>query len=124
MMKPILKMSMIVFGALLLLVVAEAVEHDRTSLAAQAQSVQEVTLKIDGMGCASCVKEIRSALLKVPGVESAQVKIKKSWLFFSDYSDARAVVAFEPAKTTVGELIKAIEGASSSMFTYHAKLIE
>ncbi|HEY9238903.1 MAG TPA: heavy metal-associated domain-containing protein, partial [Burkholderiaceae bacterium] len=34
-----------------------------------------LTLRIDGMTCASCVARVERALLKVPGVQSAQVNL-------------------------------------------------
>ena len=36
---------------------------------------QLVTLKIDGMTCASCVARVEKALLKVPGVDAASVNL-------------------------------------------------
>ena len=96
---------------------------DRLSLAGETSVLQTVTIKIDGMDCSACAKDIRSALLNTPGVKAAEVKVKKKWLFFNDFSDARAAVAYEQGKTTVEDLIKAVEGASNSMFTYHAWLL-
>ena len=87
-------------------------------------NTHQVTLKIDGMSCGGCVKNIQSALLKTPGVKAAEVKIKKKWLLFNDFSDVRATVAYEKDKTTVDGLIKAVEGAGGSMSNYHAQLIE
>jgi len=37
-----------------------------------------VTLKIDGMTCASCAEHVRQALEKVPGVRSAAVSYSKA----------------------------------------------
>ena len=86
-------------------------------------SVHQAILKIDGMSCGGCVGTVRSALLKTPGVKAAEVKIKKKWLFFSDFSDVRATVKYEKDKTTVDDLIKAVEGAGNSMSAYHASLL-
>ena len=86
--------------------------------------LQTIILQIEGMSCSACIKEIRSALLKVPGVKSADVNVKKTWFFFNDYSDARAIVTSDQGEPTVDALIKAIEAASTSMFSYHARLIE
>ena len=91
---------------------------------AEAQDLQTTILQIEGISCSACIKEIRSALLKVPGVKSADLKVKKTWFFFNDYSDARAIVTSDQGKTTVDALIKAIEAASTSMFSYNARLIE
>ena len=88
------------------------------------KKIQQVTLKIDGMDCGACAKDIRSALLKTPGVQAAEVKTSKRWVVFNDYSNVRAVVEFEQGKTTVDDLIKAVEGASNSIFTYKARLAE
>ena len=99
-------------------------ELDGWSPVAEAQDLQTIILQIDGMTCSACIKEIRSALLKVPGVKSADLKVKKTWFFFNDYSDARAIVTSDQGKTTVDALIKAIEAASTSMFSYNARLSE
>jgi len=86
-------------------------------------SVHQATLKIDGMSCGGCVGTVRSALLKTPGVKAAEVKVKKRWLLFSDFSDVRATVEYEKDRTTVDDLIKAVEGAGNSISPYHASLL-
>lgn len=96
---------------------------DRFSFAEESSAFRTATIKIEGMDCSACAKDIRSALLKTPGVTAAEVKVKKKWFFFNDFSDARAAVKYEEDKTTVDDLIKAVEGASNSMFTYHARLL-
>ncbi len=108
----------------LLLLATGNLKIDNLGLAAEAQDLQTVILKVEGMDCSACVKDIRSALLKVPGVKAADVKVKKRWFFFNDFSDARAIVEFEQRKTTADDLIKAVEGASNSIFSYKAKLVE
>jgi periplasmic mercuric ion binding protein len=97
--------------------------HTRVLLvsAADAPDLQTFTLQIDGMTCGSCVKDIRSALLQVPGVKAVDFQIKKKWFFFHEYSDARVVIGCEPGKTTVSALVAAIEGASSPTSTYKSK---
>ncbi|NKE70234.1 heavy-metal-associated domain-containing protein [Candidatus Manganitrophus noduliformans] len=122
MIKGFMKASLL-FSVLLFLVTG-APATDHFSLAEEPGALQTITLKIDGMDCGACAKEIRSALMERPGVRTAEVKVRKKWLFFDDFSDARAVVEYEQSKTTVDDLIKAVEGASNSMFTYHARLIE
>jgi mercuric ion binding protein len=52
------------------------------------------------------------------------MKMKSRWIFFSDYSDARAIVVLEPSKTSVDELIKAIEGAGDALSGYKATRME
>jgi len=49
---------------------------------------QLVTLKIDGMTCASCVARVEKALLKVPGVDAASVNLatEKAQIRTSDVS--------------------------------------
>lgn len=93
-------------------------------IVADAQELQKITLKVDGISCGSCIPKIRSSLSKMPGVKAVEMKIKSRWLFFADYSDARAIVEFEPSKTNVGELIKAVEGAGDALSGYKATLIE
>lgn len=119
-------MRILLFGGLLvaiaLLVVGQGVYSlEPVAWAADASDLQRITLQIEGMTCGVCVKEIRSALLKVMGVKAVEFQIKKKWFFFHDYSDARAIITCEPGKATVNALIAAVEGASSLTSTYKAK---
>src|SRR5262245_38258668 len=68
--------------------------HTRVQVAsaADAPDLQTFTFQIEGMTCGSCVKDIRSALVKVPGVKALDFQIKKKWIFFHDYSDARVII--------------------------------
>lgn len=59
------------------------------------------TLDVTNMDCAACPITVRKALEKVPGVGMAKV----------DYKTKRAVVAFDPAKTTPDALTKATADA-------------
>ncbi|MDI3461216.1 MAG: P-type ATPase [Nitrospira sp.] len=93
-------------------------------LAAENQGVQTVTLQIDGMTCGACVKDVKASLAKVPGVSAVEVRVGKKWIFFSDYAEARASVTFDPEKTGVDALLKAIEGAASPLSAYKARLLQ
>ena len=59
------------------------------------------TLDVSNMTCAACPITVRMALEKVPGVGSAQIDLKTR----------RAVVSFDPAKTTPQLLTKATADA-------------
>ena len=59
------------------------------------------TLAVSRMDCAVCPITVRKALEKVPGVGSAKVDLKTQ----------RAVVAFDPTKTTPEALTKATADA-------------
>ena len=59
------------------------------------------TLDVTNMDCAVCPITVRKALEKVPGVGSAKVDLKTH----------RAVVAFDPSKTTPEVLTKATADA-------------
>jgi mercuric ion binding protein len=59
------------------------------------------TLDVTNMDCAVCPITVRKALEKVPGVDSAKV----------DFKTKRAVVAFDPTKTTPQALTKATTDA-------------
>lgn len=59
--------------------------------------VHTATLDVTKMDCAVCPIAVRKALEKVPGVDSAKV----------DFKTKRALVAFDPAKTTPEALTKA-----------------
>ena len=105
-------------------IVGPGVHHrEHVAWAVEATDLQTFTLQIDGMTCGACVKDIRSALLKVPGVKAVEFQIKKQWFFFHDYSHVRAIISCEPGKTIVTELIAAIESASSPTSTYKAKSV-
>lgn len=86
--------------------------------AAEVQDLQKITLKIEGMECKSCVKTVRKALLKVPGVKAAEVHIVDK-----DAMIGEANVEYEKDKTTPEQLVKAVEAASNPMITYKASAI-
>jgi hypothetical protein len=50
-------------------------------LATGSQSQQTVTLQIDGMTCGGCVKDVKAALAKVPGVSEVELSVGKKWSF-------------------------------------------
>ncbi len=60
-----------------------------------------VTLDVTKMDCAVCPITVRKALEKVPGVETAKV----------DFKTKRAVVAFDPGKTSPEALTRATADA-------------
>lgn len=95
-----------------------------SSLAAESQGLQTVTLHIEGMTCGACVKDVKAALGKVSGVSGVEVIVGKKWVFFSDYTDARASVTFDPAKADVGSLVKAVEAAGNPLSAYKALVLE
>ncbi len=93
-------------------------------LAAENQGVQTMTLQIDGMTCGACVKDVKAALAKVLGVSTVEFRVGKKWIFFSDYSDARVSVTFDANKVGAEALVRAIEGASSPLSAYKARLVQ
>ena len=66
-----------------------------------AGGTRTATLDVTNMDCAACPITVRKALEKVPGVGSAKVDLKTH----------RAVVAFDPSKTTPEVLTKATADA-------------
>jgi len=108
-------------GLMLLMSVPGVQTIENVTWAAESPDLQMFTFQIDGMTCGSCAKDIRSALVKVPGVKEVEFQIKKKGLLFNDYSDVRTTIKCEPGKTTVNALIAAIEGASTATSTYKAK---
>jgi mercuric ion binding protein len=60
-------------------------------------SQRTVTLAVDGMTCASCPYIVRTALLKLPGVERAVVS----------YADKTAVVTFDDTQAGIADLTAA-----------------
>lgn len=74
-------------------------------------SQQAVTLQIDGMNCGGCLRDVKAALSKVPGLSEVGLSTGTKWIVFPDYSDARASVTFDPQKANVEMLIRAVEAA-------------
>ena len=66
-----------------------------------AGTTSTATLDVSNMTCAACPITVRKALEKVPGVNSAKIDLKTH----------RAVVAFDPAKTSPELLTKATTDA-------------
>ncbi|MBX3301515.1 MAG: heavy-metal-associated domain-containing protein [Nitrospira sp.] len=93
-------------------------------LVAGGQSQQTVILQIEGMTCGGCVKDVKAALAKVPGVSEIGLSTGRKWIVFSDYSDARASVTFDPQKTNVETLIRAVEAAGNPMSKYRAQVTD
>lgn len=58
--------------------------------------MQPLTVSISGMSCGHCVAAVKSALQQVDGVQIQDVQV------------GRAVVAFDPAKTTPEKISDAI----------------
>lgn len=71
------------------------------SAGAMAADSRTVTLDVTKMDCAVCPITVRKALEKVPGVDTAKV----------DFKTRRAVVAFDPAKTSPDALTRATADA-------------
>ena len=77
------------------------------------QSGEVMTLKIEGWTCASCEKDIRRALLAVPGVTSADVS----------YARGGAVVAIEPGRVSKEQLTQAVASAGNILSSYRANVV-
>jgi len=92
--------------------------------AGEPQGLEMVTLRIEGMTCGACVRDVKASLVKVPGVSSVEITVGKKWGVFSDYEDARALVTFDPEKAGVDVLVKAIEAASNPLSAYKARVLE
>ncbi|MCP9469943.1 MAG: heavy-metal-associated domain-containing protein [Nitrospira sp.] len=84
---------------------------------------QTVTLKVEGITCGSCVKDVRAALQKLPGVKTVDIKVGTKWGLLNDYADTKALVTFDPGQTGVEALVKAIESASTALSTYRARVL-
>ena len=81
--------------------------------AAAEQPGEITTLKIEGWTCASCEKDIRRALLAVPGVKQVDVR----------YALGGAVVTIEPNRVSQEQLIKAVASAGNILSSYRATVI-
>jgi len=83
-----------------------------------------VRLKIEGVQKKHSIRKIHEALLSVPGVKKANLKIPKRWFFFNDYDNVNAVVEFEHGTLTSETLIHAVEQASEPHNIYKVKFVE
>ena len=61
----------------------------------------KATLKIKGMTCIGCAKQVQTALTKVKGVKTATVNFKEN----------QAVVTIDPKKLKEGKLLAAVKKA-------------
>jgi len=61
--------------------------------------IKSVTLKIEGMTCITCPPAVKKAISRIEGVRSVEVSLRKGV----------AYVQYEEGKTTVEEMIKAVE---------------
>ena len=75
----------------------------------------EVSLAVEGMTCASCVRRVERALLKVPGVESAAVNLatEKAKVFY-DPAEGPGVEALRAAVEGAGYGVGAVEDLSAA----------
>lgn len=58
-------------------------------------------LKVSGMTCGGCVRSVANVLKALPGVEGAEVSLEQ----------AQAKVSFDPARTSLTAMRKAIADA-------------
>lgn len=63
--------------------------------------MENTRIKIDGMSCQGCVRNISGVLAALPGVATAEVSLE----------DAAAQVSFDPAQIDRAALCAAIEDA-------------
>jgi copper chaperone len=63
--------------------------------------METVVLKVEGMDCEGCVKSVTRMLSAVPGVQKVDVSL----------AEARAKVAYDPSKTSIPDMKKAVERA-------------
>jgi P-type Cu+ transporter len=66
--------------------------------------MENATLKLRGMSCASCANSIESAILSVPGVSQCSV----------NFGTEQATVAYDPGQTNLGAIESAIASAGYS----------
>jgi copper chaperone len=60
-----------------------------------------VTIKVSGMTCQGCVRSVTRVLQALPGVDSVEVSLERG----------EAAVRYDPARTGVQVLRKAVEDA-------------
>lgn len=63
--------------------------------------METTTIKVGGMSCGGCVKNVTGALEGIDGVQKAEVSLEQ----------AQAVVSFDGAKVQRADLVQAVEDA-------------
>jgi copper chaperone len=63
--------------------------------------METANIRIEGMTCEGCVKSVTRTLQAVPGVQSVDVLLE----------EGKARVTFDPGKTKLAELKRAVERA-------------
>ena len=63
--------------------------------------METVELKVEGMTCEGCVKSVTRTLSGLPGVHKVDVSL----------ADSRARVTYDPARSGVADLKRAVEDA-------------
>ncbi|MFQ5798685.1 MAG: heavy-metal-associated domain-containing protein, partial [Bacteroidota bacterium] len=78
-------------------------EIKRESRRASSENLDSITLKIEGMVCQYCEKNVQNSLADVNGVSHVHV----------DREKGEAMVTYDKSLTAIEELIKAVEDAGS-----------
>ncbi|MHB8576520.1 MAG: heavy metal translocating P-type ATPase, partial [Dehalococcoidia bacterium] len=84
-------------------------ERELNAVAPEGAACATAELSVGGMTCASCVNRVERKLKQVEGVESAAVNL----------ATEQATVRFDPARTGIEELLKAVESAGYTARTRH-----
>jgi len=63
--------------------------------------METTVIKVHGMSCGGCVKNVTGVLSKLPGVGKVEVSLEKE----------QAVIQFDPGQSTAAQFCQAIEDA-------------
>jgi copper chaperone len=63
--------------------------------------METTTIKVEGMSCGGCVKNVTNALSALDGVQKAEVSLEQ----------ANATVEFDPARLQRSDLLQVVEDA-------------
>jgi len=85
-------------GGLMCSVPGEVRPVEKAETALPSESVSRVTLRVEGMTCAACVRAVENALCNVPGVREATVNL----------AAGQAAVTFNPQEASPEELARAV----------------
>lgn len=88
---------------------ASAVVSDTSEIVAHAVDLRQVTFEVEGMTCGGCAIATRTVLSRLDGVKKVEV----------DYEQGEAVVAYDPEKVSVQEMIAAVKELG-----YTARVVE
>jgi len=86
-------------------------KNEKASIIVDKSNIQTVELKIKGMSCESCEAEVNHEVNKLPGITKSEVS----------YENKNALVQFDVSKTTIQEIIDAVNSTGYKVINHSIK---